>query len=129
MALTLNVPEQNPVTGTRGNQIKPITDGEKRVVVPNQQSKSGFWGVLDDVGTTVINGVKDVAGAVAQREVDRIATGPESSVTSEGDPNDQPGGVTVTQRASGFVEKYKTELMIGGAVVAGLIVLLVVSRD
>ena len=129
MALALHIPEQNPTTGTRGNQVKPITEGERRIAVPDQQAKTGFWGVLDDLGTTVVNGVKDVAGAVAQREVDRIATGPESTVTTEGDPTDQPGGVNATQKAAGFVDKYKTELMIGGAVVAGLIVLLVVTRD
>lgn len=129
MGLTLALPPQNPVSGTRGDKVKPITEGERAIAVPNQKSKFSIWGALDDLGTSVVNGVSEVAGARAQSEVDRLTSGPESSETSEGDPSDQPGGVTVTQRAQGFVEKYKTELMIGGAVVAGLVVLLVVTRD
>lgn len=129
MALTLALPPQNPVSGTRGNQVKPITEGERAIAVPEQSRFGGIFSALDDLGTSVVNGVSAVAGARAQGEVDRLTSGPESSQTTEGDPSDQPGGVTITQKATGFFDQYKTELMIGGAVVAGLVVLLVVTRD
>ena len=129
MALTLALPPQNPTTGTRGNQVKPITEGERAIAVPEQSRFGGIFSALDDLGTSVVNGISAVAGARAQSAVDQLTSGPESSQTTEGDPSDQPGGVNITQRTTGFFDQYKTELMIGGAVVAGLIVLLVVTRD
>jgi hypothetical protein len=130
MALTLHVPDENPKTGVSGMDTKPITEGERRIAVPEQQRKTGFWGALDDLGTTVVNGVSNVAGAIAQREVDELVTGPESSVTSEGNPDDQPGGVTVNQKTEQpFYVKYQTELLIGGGVLAAMVVLFVVTRD
>lgn len=126
MALTLNAPDQNPVTGTSGAQVKPITDGTKVVVVENQRRRTGFWGALDDLGTTVVNGVSGVAGAIAQKEVDSLITGSESSPDRTGDPFDQIGRVEVPQES--FLEKYKVELYIGGGVVAALIVFLAVKK-
>lgn len=129
MALELNLPVQNPVSGTSGEAVRPITEGERRTVVQDTNRFGGLFGALDDLGTSVVNGISSVAGAVAQNEVNNLVGGPETTVTSEGDPLDQPGSVTVTQKAAGFFEQYKTELMIGGAVLGGLAVLYFVTRD
>jgi len=125
MALTLNAPDKNPTTGTKGTHVKPITEGTKVTVVENQRRKTGFWGALDDLGTTVVNGVSSVAGAIAQKEVDSLVTGAESSPDRTGDPFDQPGRVEKPQQP--FIEKYKTELMIGGGLLAATLVFFAVK--
>lgn len=128
MALELTLPFENPVTGTRGSDIKPITEGERATVVPDQKSSSPF-SFLDDVFTTAQNSASQLLGAVAQREVDRLVNGPEARVTSEGDPTANNQNVNPGKDPKPFIQQYKTELMIGGAVVAGMVVLLIVTRD
>jgi len=127
MALTLNVPEKNPKTGVTGVEVKPITDGEKITVVENQTSSSGFWSVLDDIGTTVANGVSSVASAIVKSEVDKIKTGAESTPDRTGDPYDQPGRVEAKANIP-FYQTYKKELMIGGGVIAAVAVFFLVKK-
>lgn len=127
MALTLTVPEQNPITGVRGTMVRPLTEGERQTAVPQQKSRGGIWGALDDLTTTVINGASDVAGAIAQKEVDGLVTGPESQVDTTGNPADQVGSVTPAAAESSFLDRYRQELMIGGGAI-GVLLLVFMMR-
>jgi hypothetical protein len=128
MSLELTLPYENPPTGLGGSAVKPITEGTRATAVADQQS-TGLFSFLDDLRTTAQNGAKDILGAVAQREVDRIRTGAESRITSEGDPQSNPQNVDPGKDPQPFYRRYKTELMIGGAIVGGLMFILIASRD
>lgn len=129
MALDLYLPFKNPPTGTTGTAVKPITEGE-RVNVVQDQSTGGFWSILDDVGTTAVNGVKDILGAVAQKEVNNLKGSGVSTTDSTGNPADQAGGGVPGDAASAkpFYQQYATELKIGGAAVAGLVLIYALTR-
>lgn len=128
MALELTLPPENPTTGTSGSAVKPITEGVRATVVSDQNS-NGLFSFLDDLRTTTQNSAKDLLGAVAQREVDRIRNGPEARVTSEGDPQSNPQNVNPGKDPVPFYQQYKTELMIGGAVAGAMVFVLIASRD
>lgn len=128
MALNLTVPPANPTTGVTGSTVKPITEGEVMTAVADQNS-NGLFSFLDDLRTTAQNGAKDILSAAAQREVNRLVTGPESSNTSAGDPNNNPQQVDPGKDPQSFIQQYKTELMIGGAIVGVMVFVLIASRD
>lgn len=120
--LTANVPEAHPPTGARGKIVKPITEGKAVAVNEPGKKRSSIWGALDVLGTSVVNGISDVASATAQREANRI------SGDTTGDPADQSGGVRNSGDGMAFYEKYKTELMIGGGLIAAALVISLVRR-
>lgn len=127
MALTANLPLANPKGGTYGTHFKPITDGQKVTVIPTKEHKMSIWSALDGISSTVVNGVSSIAGAAVDKEVRRLNTGAEASGTSFGDPDDNPGAIKVEHKEN-FVDKYKTELIIGAAAVAGLVVFVAIVR-
>lgn len=127
MALNLYVPDSNPTTGSTGAQVRPITEGVEMTAVQNQTSRGGLFGVLDQIGETIGNAVGQAAQIKADQFVGGITNGPEQTVDSTGDPADQAGGSRPNVDQA-FFEKYKRELMIGGAVVGGLGVLYLVTR-
>jgi len=130
MALELFVPSETPTTGVSSGETKPVTEGERMTAVATQQPRTGIFGVLDDITTTIGNGVSDALSAVVDREVNDIRTGAESDTDSTGDPDDQAGGtLNDNQSDEPFYKKYQTELMIGGGVLAVMAVLLIATRD
>lgn len=129
MALKLNLPDINPTTGTSGSTIKPITEGTPETVVADQKPKRSLFGALDDLGTTLVDSVSKGVSAVTQKEVSRLNKGAEASKTSEGDPEDQPGGIKKPDADKNFFERYRQELIIGGATVAGVVGLYLIFRD
>lgn len=131
MSLTAFVPEDTPTTGTSGTQTRPITEGQEVAALDNQQTQSGgMWGWLDDLGAAASRTFETVTDAYAERAANRI-TGAESTVDTTGSESDQPGGQTPNNQQSNvpFYEKYKTELMISGGVLAAMAVLYFVTRD
>ncbi len=124
MALTLNIPDTNPVSGFEGNIVKPITEGTKVQATESQPSSSGIFGFLDELGNTGRRALNTIADAYAENTANNI-------VDSTGNPTDQAGGVTPNNQNTdvGFIDKYKTELVIGGAFVLGLTVLLFMTKD
>ena len=129
MALTVTVPEQNPTTGTSGTQVRPITEGETMTAVPSYQNQGGFWGYLDQIGGVIGNTVGQAVQIKADNYIDKIDNNtPAATIDSTGDPFDNPQNTQVNDNRT-FVDKYKRELMIGGAVVGGLLALYIISRD
>ncbi len=131
MALTAHIPPENPVTGVSGESVKPITEGQEVMATADTQASGGFWSGLDDLTGSILGGIGNIAGAVADREADEIRTGAESIVDSTGDPSDQTtigieGKDTMSEP---FYKKYQTELLIGGGVLAAMVTLYFITRD
>ena len=127
-ALTLNVPDQNPITGFSHGPVKPITEGTEATVVAQSSIFGGIFGALDNLGTSVVNGVSSVASAVAQKEVNKLVTGPEASFTDEGDPFAAAGNTTPNVATQPFYVTYQKELLIGGGIIGASLVLYMVTK-
>lgn len=130
MSLITTIPFENPPLGARGSTVKPITEGVPVVSIPSQSKSGSFWSFLDDIGNTIGN----TLGQALQVEADQFLSdvrddNPASTQDSTGDVNDQPSsGPQGPQKEPAFVEKYKSQLMIGGAVAVGALVLFMVTR-
>ncbi len=120
MSLELSVPDVNPPTGLKGTTVKPITEGQRAVAVKSMTSKSGIFSVLDQIGTTIGNTIGQAVQIKADQKLSELNNdGPQSSIDSTGDPFDNPQNTQAKNQS--FFEKYKKELLIGGAVVVGVV--------
>jgi hypothetical protein len=107
--------------GLGGDDVKPINQGEAVDVVTTQEAESSYWGFLDDLGTTVKNGVADIAKSAVQHKIDELTFGPEKSIDTTGIPSDQAGSYAPPQTQS-TLQQYKTPLLIGAALLLGAVV-------
>lgn len=106
---------------------KPITEGTPVVVNDAQaQGDGGFWSGLDDLGDKIWGGLGSLASAAAEGKAKDLR-GDMKATDTTGSVNDQPGGGVESQDQP-FVQKYKTELMLGGGVLVSLAVLYFVTR-
>lgn len=123
MSLSLVKPQTNPSLGVVGVDVKPITEGTKMTVIKQQDDTqtSSFWGFLDDIGTSIGQGLSQYADMTVKKELNDFVGGSETTVDSRGNPADQPGGEKVnTVGQVPFYRAYQKELMIGGGIlVAG----------
>jgi len=125
-------------TNFHANGIKPIVElGTNVKQVDNQVTAkpqdgrdSGFWSFLDDVTTTIYDGV----GIFAQGWVSKELAGqgyydPEvvNQSTTRGDTNDDPGNRTNTDKS--FLENYQQEIIFGGVAIACLVGIVYVMRN
>ena len=118
MALTAQVlPSINP-TGVSAAATKPITDGREVTVVAEQESGFNIWGALDDLGTTVVNGIASIAETAAGVKVNQLVGGAETSLTDAGTPGNNPGDLP----QGGGMGGYGVPLLIGGALLAAFVV-------
>lgn len=127
MATTLFIPPTNPETGVSGGNIKPITDG-KEVILNQSQETGGFWGGLDDLGSKITGGLGSLVDAFAEKETKKVSGGAEKTVDTTGDINDQVGAKPSQETPEPFIKKYQTPLMVGGAVVGGLLLILAFKK-
>jgi hypothetical protein len=107
--------------GLNGDDVKPINQGEAVDVVQPQESEDSFWGFLDDLGTTVKNGVADIAQSAVQAKINDLKFGPEKSYDTTGAPSDQAGSYAPPKTQS-TLQQYKTPLLIGAALLLGAVV-------
>ena len=128
MGLNLTMPDGTPITGVTDVSTRPLTEGTPYTLVDTQESEGGIYSVLDDISTTVLNGVSAAASIITNRELSRLNTGAESTQTTVGDPDDNTGNVENGDQ-EGFMQKYKTEMIVGGAVLGLLTLLLIVKDD
>ena len=121
MSVSMFIPETNPAIGVSGSTVKPITTGNEVNIVPKAKSfTDNIFSALDDIGSTLTEGVSTAVSSIVQSEVDGLNTGPESAVTREGDPFDQPGRTETVDNVP-FYKMYQKQLTIGGVALIGAI--------
>lgn len=128
MTLIVKKPPKHPESGATTSAIRPITDGSDVTVIKEPDKSYGdvFFSLLDDVRTTVSSGVAEYARNRVRRELNNTVKGPESIVDSTGNVDDRAGNVKTP--ATGFVARYKNELIIGGAVLSAIALVLLMRR-
>jgi hypothetical protein len=123
---------------TGGFGVRPISEGKE--VKMNDKAKqtndvvmdSGFrsylpdWEWLDDVGETAGNVASTVFTAWAQTKAG--ISGTESNLTSQGDPDSSTMTGAPQKEPVSFIEKNKTALMIGGAVLGIGVLFLAIKK-
>lgn len=114
--LTLVSPVSNPDSGLYATSVKPITSGERQMVVPEQNS-GGLLGALDTLGAVGLDGLTRILETAADVKVDELMGGSETSYTTVADPGEVPGGtnqaVSASEGMGAIWQQYKTPVMIG----------------
>lgn len=116
-----------PESGTDGTKVRPTNEGDLVTIVdqnPTGKPKT-FWDALDfsSLGERLIDGVGEFATAAVQSEIDQLQFGAEKAPDSTGDISDQPGlNAPVNPPQQGFFEKYKMPLMVGGGLLAAIVI-------
>ena len=122
-------------SGTSGTTVRPTTDSE---VIVNQQddewdydynsgssnsSSSGgvSYGWLDQLGSIAINALGQYTQAYVDSKTEEQFGNPGGD--NAGDPFDSPGNTRPGQTMP-FYEKYKKELLLGGAAAVGIFALM-----
>ncbi len=116
-----------PDTSLSGTTTRPITGGNTVTVAGTTSTGSSSpWAFLDGLSDTFSQGANNILGALANREVSRIAD-TDNLQTSTGDVFDNPQD-SVPQVQQSVFEKYKKEIAIGAGVLALSIIVIVASR-
>jgi hypothetical protein len=131
MALSVFVPDKAPNTGLYTTKVRPITEGQKMNLIPNNDvDNSSGWGFLDSIGASVGGALNTFAQSALNRELARSMPGPEVSQTTSGEPNNSPQDIKNKAVAGEpFYITYKKELMYAGGALLGLSALYFVIRS
>jgi hypothetical protein len=128
MSLITTISDGPGDIGLSGSAIKPITEGRK-VSVTNDQTSSGNWGWLDELGNKATDLLNNAADIVSNNYLTDLMSGAGEYPDSTGTVQDRPQNVDNSQLQQGFVEKNKTLLLVvGGILAVGTVVYIARSK-
>ena len=125
MASEINIPYLYPTLDSA--ETRSLTEGETATVAgtQNETTDDGFFSGLDDWWNDTTASISDAFNGLTQQAIAQETNDASKRITEVNDPQH----TTNTQSAQqSFFEANKTPLLIGGAVVVGLVVLMAMRR-